>query len=209
MCQFHGSHPMFLPLVCNKLVKSPTPFFPFLSIARSPKLWELFRFPTNVIYSLRDRRYIFETIQLSKWSLLMCSFRFSLSVKLLTQNGQLSIFLLDLTLGGDGSFGCSSFFPTLSKTPSSAIMVWLRSSAAAAGPISIFLHVANHTTCCDSFKSSEYGSLLKINTEAAEQTNSVLRRITTSTTYMSPMLYLRSLKLFFADFNHASNKTWY
>ena len=117
----------------------------------------------------------------------MCSFRFSLSVKLLTQNGQLSIFLLDLTLGGDGSFGCSSFFPTLSKTPSSAIMVWLRSSAAAAGPISIFLHVANHTTCCDYFKSSEYGSLLKLNTEAAEQTNSVLRRITTSTTYMSPL----------------------
>ena len=115
MCQLHESHSMFLPLVCNKLVKSPTPFFPILSIARSPKLWELFRFPTNVIYSLRDRRYIFETIQLSKWSLLMCSFRFSLSVKLLTQNGQLSIFLLDLTLGGDSSFGCSSFFPTLSK----------------------------------------------------------------------------------------------
>ena len=73
----------------------------------------------------------------------MCSFRFSLSVKLLTQNGQLSIFLLDLTLGGDGSFGCSSFFPTLSKTPSSAIMVWLRSSAAAAGPISIFCMLLN------------------------------------------------------------------
>ena len=68
-------------------------------------------------------------------------------------------------------------------------------------------HQCNHTTCCDSFKSSEYGSLLKINTEAAEQTNSVLRRLTTSTTYMSPMLYPRSLKLFFADFNHASNKT--
>ena len=66
-------------------------------------------------------------------------------------------------------------------------MVWLRSSAAAAGPISIFLHVANHTTYCDSLKSSEYGSLLKLNTEAAEQTNSVLRRITTSTTYMSPL----------------------
>ena len=70
-------------------------------------------------------------------------------------------------------------------------------------------HQCNHTTCCDSFKSSEYGSLLKINTEAAEQTNSVLRRLTTSTTYMSPMLYLRSLKRFFADFNHASNKTRY
>ena len=54
-------------------------------------------------------------------------------------------------------------------------------------------HQCSHTTCCDSFKSSEYGSLLKINTEAAEQTNSVIR-ITTSTTY--PMLYLRSLKLF-------------
>ena len=48
-------------------------------------------------------------------------------------------------------------------------------------------HQCNHTTCCDSFKSSEYGSLLKINTDAAEQTNSVLRRLTTSTTYMSPM----------------------
>ena len=160
MCQFHESHSMFLPLVCNKLVKSPTPFFPILSIARSPKLWELFRFPTNVIYSLRDRRYIFETIQLSKWSLLICSFRLSLCVKLVTQKGQLSIFLLDLTLGGDGSDR---------------------------------FHQCNHTTCCDSFKSSEYGSLLKINTEAAEQTNSVIR-ITTSTTY--PMLYLRSLKLF-------------
>ena len=63
MCQFHESHSMFLPLVCNKLVKSPTLFLPILSIARSPKL---FRFPTNVIHSLRDRRYIFETIQLSK-----------------------------------------------------------------------------------------------------------------------------------------------
>ena len=44
MCQFHESHSMFLPLVCNKLVKSPTPFFPFLSIARSPKLIYYFGF---------------------------------------------------------------------------------------------------------------------------------------------------------------------
>ena len=42
--QFHESHSMFLPLVCNKLVQTPTPFFPFLSKARSPKLKYYFGF---------------------------------------------------------------------------------------------------------------------------------------------------------------------
>ena len=66
-------------------------------------------------------------------------------------------------------------------------------------------HEANHKTCSQSFKSSVYNSLRYTNTEACEQSNSALRRVTSSTTYMSPMIYLRSLTLFLADFNLTSN----
>ena len=36
---------------------------------------------------------------------------------------------------------------------------------------------------------------------AAEQTNSVLRNITHSTTFMSPKLYMKALTLFMANLN--------
>ena len=38
-------------------------------------------------------------------------------------------------------------------------------------------HECNHSTCSAAFKSSEYNSLVKINTEACEQTNHLLRRV--------------------------------
>ena len=46
-------------------------------------------------------------------------------------------------------------------------------------------HEANHKTCSQSFKSSVYNSLRYTNTEACEQSNSALRRVTSSTTYVS------------------------
>ena len=49
-------------------------------------------------------------------------------------------------------------------------------------------HENNHTTCSSAFRSSNYCSLKDVNTMAAEQTNSVLRNITHSTTLMSPAL---------------------
>ena len=59
-------------------------------------------------------------------------------------------------------------------------------------------HECNHTTCTDSFKSSVYETNKHVNTEAAEQTNSVLRRIGNSTTYMNPELFLKVLSFFMA-----------
>ena len=56
-------------------------------------------------------------------------------------------------------------------------------------------HEANHSTCSEAFKSSMYDSLRGVNSEAVEQTNHLLRSITSSTTFMSPKLYLRSIKL--------------
>ena len=67
-------------------------------------------------------------------------------------------------------------------------------------------HEYNHTSCSAAFKSSEYSSLVNCNTEACEQTNSALRRVAHSTTFMSPSLYLRSLTLFLADLNISANK---
>lgn len=66
-------------------------------------------------------------------------------------------------------------------------------------------HEVNHTRCSAAFKSSVYTALEKINSEACEQTNSALRRVTSSTTFMSPMMYMRSLTLFLADLNISSN----
>ena len=62
-------------------------------------------------------------------------------------------------------------------------------------------HKNNHTTCSSAFRSSNYCSLKDINTMAAEQTNSVLRNITHSTTFMSPKLYMKALTLFMANLN--------
>ena len=66
-------------------------------------------------------------------------------------------------------------------------------------------HEANHSTCSEAFKSSMYDSLRGFNSEAVEQTNHLLRSITSSTTFMSPKLYLRSIKLFMAHLNIVAN----
>ena len=62
----------------------------------------------------------------------------------------------------------------------------------------------NHKSCSNSFKTSEYNQLEKINSEECEQTNSSLR--TSSTTFMSPAMYMISLTLFMADINISANK---
>ena len=67
-------------------------------------------------------------------------------------------------------------------------------------------HEVNHKSCSNSFKTSEYNQLEKINSEACEQTNSSLRRVTSSTTFMSPTMYMMSLTLFMADINISANK---
>ena len=64
----------------------------------------------------------------------------------------------------------------------------------------------NHKSCSNSYKTSEYLQLENINSEACEQTNLALRRITSSTTFMSPSMYMRSLTLFMADINITANK---
>ena len=68
-------------------------------------------------------------------------------------------------------------------------------------------HEVNHKSFSKSFKTSEYIQLEKINCEACEQTNSSLRRVTSSTTFMSPAMYMRSLTLFMADMNLSANKS--
>ena len=67
-------------------------------------------------------------------------------------------------------------------------------------------HECIHSTYSASFKSPKYNSLVNINSESCEQTNSILRRIAHSTTYMSPKLYMRSLTLFLADLNLCAKK---
>ena len=57
-------------------------------------------------------------------------------------------------------------------------------------------HQNNHTSCGESFKSSEYLSLKNANTQAWEQTNAKLRRIASSCTFMNPDLFMRSLSLY-------------
>ena len=49
-------------------------------------------------------------------------------------------------------------------------------------------HQVNHKSCSVSFRSSKYLSLENINSEAFEQTNSVLRKTSSSTTYMGKIL---------------------
>ena len=66
-------------------------------------------------------------------------------------------------------------------------------------------HEENHTSCSHTFRSSLYDSLRNVNTEAVEQTNNVLRSVSESTTFMTPKLYMRSLKLFMANLNILSN----
>ena len=66
-------------------------------------------------------------------------------------------------------------------------------------------HEPNHKACSTAFRSSKYDELRNVNTEACEQTNSVLRSIGSSTTYMSPKLYMKTLTFFLAYQNYKAN----
>ena len=59
-------------------------------------------------------------------------------------------------------------------------------------------HQINHTSCGDTFKSSEYSNLNKANTQACKQTNRKLRKVAKSCTFMNPDMYMRSLTLYLA-----------
>ena len=63
------------------------------------------------------------------------------------------------------------------------------------------LHIGNHTTCSDAFKSKYYPDLKPLNKEACEQFNSLLRNIQTSLTYMSFEHYMSAMKIFVAFHN--------
>ena len=63
------------------------------------------------------------------------------------------------------------------------------------------LHISNHTTCSDAFKSKYYPDLKPLNKEACEQFNSLLRNIQTSLTYMSFEHYMSAMKIFVAFHN--------
>ena len=63
------------------------------------------------------------------------------------------------------------------------------------------LHIDNHTTCSDSFKSTLHPDLRPLNKEAAEQFNSVLRSVQSSVSYMTLDNYLQAVKIFVAFYN--------
>ena len=63
-------------------------------------------------------------------------------------------------------------------------------------------HEDNHISCAKSFRSSLFRDMDTLNKEAAKQTTRVLRRISTSTLYMNPNMYMRSLTLFCAYQNY-------
>ena len=58
-------------------------------------------------------------------------------------------------------------------------------------------HEDNPITCSKSFLASKYDSLHDCNTEACEQMNHTFRKLASTTTYMNPKLYMKSLNLFF------------
>ena len=62
-------------------------------------------------------------------------------------------------------------------------------------------HESNHTTCAESFKSSEYYDLDNSNTQACEQTNSKLRSIATSCAFMNPDLFMKAILLYLGYHN--------
>ena len=63
------------------------------------------------------------------------------------------------------------------------------------------LHINNHTTCSDSFQSTLYSDMRKLNKEACEQFNSLLRSVQASVSYMKFDNYLRALKIFIGFYN--------
>ena len=63
------------------------------------------------------------------------------------------------------------------------------------------LHIDNHTSCSETFKSTLYSDLKKQNKEACEQFISILRSIQHSVTYMDFNNYITALKVFIAFHN--------
>ena len=56
-------------------------------------------------------------------------------------------------------------------------------------------HQCNHTSCGESFKSSEYASLGGKNTQSCEQTNAQLRQIATSCIFMNPDMFMTAVTM--------------
>ena len=67
-------------------------------------------------------------------------------------------------------------------------------------------HQRNHQKCAESFKTTEYPSLSNCNSQACEQTNRTLRRISSSSTFMNIELFLKSIALFLGYQNMKKKK---
>ena len=67
------------------------------------------------------------------------------------------------------------------------------------------LHIDNHTTCSEAFKSTIHSEMKILNKEACEQFNSVLRSVQTSVSYMKFDNYLRAIKIFITFHNLKAN----
>ena len=63
------------------------------------------------------------------------------------------------------------------------------------------LHIENHTSCMESFRSTSYADMKVLNKEACEQFNSLLRSIQKSVTYMDLESYLLAMKIFVSFHN--------
>lgn len=58
------------------------------------------------------------------------------------------------------------------------------------------LHTDNYTTCSQAFQSTIHPEMKKLNKEACEQFNSLLRSVQTSVSYMKFDNYLQAIKIF-------------
>ena len=63
------------------------------------------------------------------------------------------------------------------------------------------LHIDNHTTCSASFQSTMHSELRKLNKEACEQFNSLLRSVQSSVSYMKFENYLQAIRIFIGFYN--------
>ena len=63
------------------------------------------------------------------------------------------------------------------------------------------LHIDNHSTCSDSFQSTLHSIMRKLNKEACQQFNSLLRSVQASVSYMKFDNYLQALKIFIGFYN--------
>ena len=72
------------------------------------------------------------------------------------------------------------------------------------------LHIDNHTTCSDAFQSTLYSEMRKLNKEACEQFNSLLRSVQASVSYMIFDYYLQALiKIFIGFYNLTLSRLGY